>query len=68
MKIKSIAITNKGKKLSISWYSGEEDNCLNTMRQIAHIDGGNSKQVLLSLLCSTHYIPPNLLDSLMYGA
>ena len=31
MKIKSIAITNKGKKLSISWYSGEEDNCLNTI-------------------------------------
>ena len=31
MRIKSIAITDKGKKLSISWYSGEEDNTLNTV-------------------------------------
>ena len=31
MRIKSIALTEKGKKLSIAWYSGEEDNCLNTI-------------------------------------
>ena len=31
MRIKSIALTDKGKKLSISWYSGEEDNQLNTI-------------------------------------
>lgn len=31
MRIKSIALTDKGKKLSIAWYSGEEDNCLNTI-------------------------------------
>ena len=31
MRIKSIALTDKGKKLSISWYSGEDDNCLNTI-------------------------------------
>ena len=31
MRIKSISIADKGKKLSISWYSGEEDNTLNTI-------------------------------------
>ena len=31
MRIKQISITDKGKKLSISWYSGEEDNTLNTV-------------------------------------
>ena len=31
MRIKSISIGDKGKKLSISWYSGEEDNTLNTI-------------------------------------
>lgn len=31
MRIKSIALTDKGKMLSIAWYSGEEDNCLNTI-------------------------------------
>lgn len=31
MRIKSISIGDKGKKLSISWYSGEEDNMLNTI-------------------------------------
>ena len=31
MRIKSIALKDKGKKLSIAWYSGEEDNCLNTI-------------------------------------
>ena len=31
MRIKQISITEKGKKLSISWYSGEEDNTLNTV-------------------------------------
>lgn len=31
MRIKSIAIADKGRKLSIAWYSGEEDNTLNTI-------------------------------------
>lgn len=31
MRIKSIQIADKGKKLSVSWYSGEDDNTLNTM-------------------------------------
>lgn len=31
MRIKSISIGDKGKKYSISWYSGEEDNALNTI-------------------------------------
>lgn len=31
MRIKSIALTDKGRKLSVAWYSGEDDNCLNTI-------------------------------------
>ena len=31
MRIKQISIGDKGRKLSISWYSGEEDNTLNTI-------------------------------------
>ena len=31
MRIKSIALTDKGRKLSIAWYSGQDDNCLNTI-------------------------------------
>ncbi len=31
MRIKSISIADKGRKLSIAWYSGEDDNTLNTI-------------------------------------